>query len=173
VSDILMGYDFHELIHTVTSQASFHQLVDRIKESNNIVFIGNGGNMAVANHLASDISRYLNKFTIVPDAIHLTAVGGDNHWVKPYLAHTIKCNKNIDLIVGITSRTTSPIYKAVRSLAIPSSILLMTDSNHDSDIVVPVSQLHVFETVCLLSLYSVIQHIDENFHASIPNLSSD
>ena len=168
-----MGHDFHKLILNVTSQTSFHQLVDRVKESNNIVFIGNGGNMAVANHLASDISRYLNKFTIVPDAIHLTAVGGDHHWVKPYLVHTIKCNKNIDLIVGITSRTTSPIYKAVRSLAIPASILLMTDSTHDSDIVIPVSELHVFEAVCLLTLYSVIQHIDENFHASIPNLSVD
>ena len=33
-----------------------------LKESNRIALIGNGGNLAIAQHMASDIYRHTNKF---------------------------------------------------------------------------------------------------------------
>lgn len=163
MGNILCGYNFNEIIDFIINQPSFTTMVERVKNSRTTLFIGNGGNMAVANHMASDISRYLKKSTLVPDVIHLTALGGDNQWVKPYVTHTLESNPNIDLIIGITSRTTSPIYTTLRDLEVPSSILLMAEPNHSDDIHVPVEHLHLFETACLLALYSIVQNLRVNF----------
>ena len=46
-----------------------------LKESNRIALIGTGGNLAIAQHMASDIYRHTNKFCFAPDAINTTALG--------------------------------------------------------------------------------------------------
>ena len=46
-------------------------------DAGKIALIGNGGNLAIAQHMASDIYRHTDKFCFAPDAINLTALGGD------------------------------------------------------------------------------------------------
>lgn len=58
-------------------QKNFLLLASKIKEANSVAIVGNGGNLAVAKHAASDLSRYLNKFCYAPECVHLTALGGD------------------------------------------------------------------------------------------------
>jgi phosphoheptose isomerase len=66
-------------------QKNFSLLVQKIKEANSVAIVGNGGNLAVASHAASDLTRYLGKFCFAPTAVHLTALGGDNPWHKEWI----------------------------------------------------------------------------------------
>jgi phosphoheptose isomerase len=56
-----------------------------LSQASKIALIGNGGNMAVAQHMASDIYRHTGKFCFAPDSINLTALGGDNDWKEPWI----------------------------------------------------------------------------------------
>jgi hypothetical protein len=60
-------------------------LIDKVKRASSIAIIGNGGNLAIARHAASDVSRHLNKFCFAPECIHLTALGGDEGWHKKWV----------------------------------------------------------------------------------------
>ena len=59
-------------------------IIDNVKSAQSIAVIGNGGNLAIAKHAASDMSRHLNKF-----------------------------GSNADLLIGVTTRLDSPIAKAL------------------------------------------------------------
>ena len=52
-------------------------LIESVKSAKSVAIIGNGGNLAIANHVGSDMNRYLGKFTFYPDAVHLTALSQD------------------------------------------------------------------------------------------------
>ena len=56
--------------------------VRKFKKAKKIAVIGNGGNLAIAQHAASDFQRHTNKHCFAPDAVHLTALGGDRSWHK-------------------------------------------------------------------------------------------
>ena len=75
-------------------------LIDSVKSAKSIAIIGNGGNLAIARHAASDMSRHLDKFCCAPEAVHLTALGGDSSWhdkwVDEYGSHA-------ELLIGITT----------------------------------------------------------------------
>ena len=51
-----------------------------LNNAGRIAIIGNGGNLAIAQHAASDIYRHTGKFTFAPNAVELTALGGDGDW---------------------------------------------------------------------------------------------
>lgn len=88
-------------------------IIFQVKQAKTIAIIGNGGNMAVAEHAASDMSRYLQKFCFSPTAVHLTALGGDAGWHQKWVDYAAL---NADLIIGITTRLNSPISNALESL---------------------------------------------------------
>ena len=54
----------------------------KIYKAKTIALLGNGGNLAVAQHMASDIFRYTGKFCFAPDSVNTTALGGDGDWKK-------------------------------------------------------------------------------------------
>jgi hypothetical protein len=81
-------------------------LIELVKQSNRIAIIGNGGNLAIAQHVASDMNRYLGKFCFAPDAVHLSALSKDQPWHLPWIEYAAK---HADLILGITTRNDSPI----------------------------------------------------------------
>ena len=81
-----------------------------MKDANRIAIIGNGGNLAIARHVASDLGRHLDKFCFAPEAVHLTALGGDGPWHHEWVKHYAK---HADLIIGITTRINSPIAEAL------------------------------------------------------------
>ena len=88
-------------------------LIESVKLAKSVAIIGNGGNLAIANHVGSDMNRYLNKFTFYPDAVHLSALSKDEPWHKSWIEYA---SKHADLILGITTRIKSPIADALASL---------------------------------------------------------
>lgn len=102
-------------------------LIELVKRSNRVAIIGNGGNLAIAQHVASDMNRYLGKFCFAPDAVHLSALSKDQPWHLPWIEYAAK---HADLIIGISTRNDSPI---ANSLAIVDcSTYLFAPEKHES-----------------------------------------
>jgi hypothetical protein len=142
---------------------NYQKFVSFIKNAKSIAIIGNGGNMAVAEHAASDMSRYLQKFCFAPTAIHLTALGGDENWHQKWVDYAAL---NADLIIGITTRINSPISNALenieninRFLIAPKrhstvpTLLIQKNQCHRIDFTTDELTFHEFEVEVLWQFY--------------------
>ena len=101
-------------------------IIDAVKRSSSIAVIGNGGNLAIAKHAASDMSRHLNKFCFAPECIHMSALGGDERWHEKWIDQY--ASGAADLLIGITTRIDSPIAKALIGKEKGSSVEVKTPS---------------------------------------------
>lgn len=129
------------------------KIVDKVSSAKTIAIIGNGGNLAIAQHMASDMSRHLNKFCFAPDAVHLTALGRFDDWHAAWVGQ-YACNA--DVIIGITTRTNGPISQALACF--PKSILV-APKQHDllDTLIINEIHFHTFEIAALQMLYELIK----------------
>jgi len=129
----------------------------KLMKAGSIALVGNGGNLAIAQHMASDITRYTGKFCFAPDSVHLTAVGGDGDWKLSWMQYA----KHADLIIGITCRKHSSTSDAVMSMRHQCDTLLFAPEQHEvlDTIIVPAQTYHEFETNVLWQLYMILEHI--------------
>ncbi len=112
---------------TKQSLAMISSVVESIKCSKSIAIIGNGGNLAIAHHVSSDMNRYLGKFCFTPDAVHLSALSKDQPWHKPWVEYA---SNHADLILGISTRITSPIADALAELPEDFDCYLFAPEKH-------------------------------------------
>ena len=129
-----------------------------LKKANRIALIGNGGNLAIAQHMASDIYRHTGKFCFAPDSVNTTALGGDGDWKKEWLDYAVT---GADLIIGITCRKHSSTSNALMSMRHQCDTLLFAPEQHEvlDTILVPAQTYHEFETNALWQLYVMMEHI--------------
>lgn len=135
------------------------RIIKEIMGSLQIAIIGNGGNLAIAQHAASDMTRHLGKRCFAPDGVHLTALGGDGGWHQEWIE---KYACFADLIIGITTRVDSPIARGgcdiyVAPMQIPNVLTHVIPSEH----------YHEFECKALLSFYGMM----EECGAHLPRIS--
>ena len=126
-------------------------------KAGSVALIGNGGNLAIAQHMASDITRHTGKFCFAPESVHLTAVGGDGDWKLSWMQYA----KHADLIIGITCRKHSSTSDAVMSIRHQCDTLLFAPEQHEvlDTIIVPAQNYHEFETNVLWQIYMMMEHI--------------
>ena len=124
-----------------------------LKKANRIALIGNGGNLAIAQHMASDIYRHTGKFCFAPDSVNTTALGGDGDWKKEWLDYAVK---GADLIIGITCRVNSPMVSALERIGVP--VLLLAPEPHATLDTVVINSLyyHEFEINALSTIYMIM-----------------
>ena len=124
-----------------------------------IALLGNGGNLAVAQHMASDIFRYTGKFCFAPDSVNTTALGGDGDWKKNWV--TQYACKNADLIIGISCRKESGICDALMQVREETDTLLIAPLHHDvlDTLVIPSKTYHEFECNALWNIYMIIEKL--------------
>ena len=136
----------------------------KIMKARSIALIGNGGNLSIAQHMASDISRHTGKFCFAPDSVHTTALGGDGDWKTPYMSYA----KNADLIIGITCRKDSGVSNAIMEIRHQCDTLLIAPIYHDvlDTLVIPAKTYHEFECTALWTIYRIMEHIG----VILPNL---
>jgi len=127
-----------------------NEITSCIVKAERIAIIGNGGNLAIASHGASDMTRHLGKHCFAPEAVHLTALGGDEGWHKKWIEE-YACFA--DLIIGITTRVDSPIALAGIDIAIAPMDIPYATYTH----VIPEKTYHEFEVKALLSLYQMME----------------
>lgn len=137
-----------------STQKNFSLLAQKINEANSIAIVGNGGNLAVASHAASDLTRYLGKFCFAPTAVHLTALGGDNPWHKEWI-HTYATNA--DLIIGITTRINSPISNAIETLDHNKFLIAPKEHPTVDTLIINSETYHEFEVNVLWEFYMLFQ----------------
>ena len=128
-------------------------ILSKFKDANSIALIGTGGNLAIAQHMASDIYRHTGKFCFAPDAINLTALGGDGDWKENWLDYA---RKGADLIIGITCRVESPL---TRLLEHEKNVILLSPIYHETipTIRVESEYYHEFECRALYAIYMLMQ----------------
>ena len=129
----------------------------KLMKAGSVALIGNGGNLAIAQHMASDITRHTGKFCFAPDSVHLTAGGGDGDWKLSWMQYA----KHADLIIGITCRKHSSTSDAVMSMRHQCDTLLFAPEQHEvlDTVIIPAQNYHEFETNSLLQIYMMMEHI--------------
>tara|TARA_B100000927_G_scaffold17590_1_gene13566 strand:+ start:182 stop:616 length:435 start_codon:yes stop_codon:yes gene_type:complete len=125
------------------------------KNSRSIALIGNGGNLAIAQHMASDIYRHTGKFCFAPDGVNLTALGGDRDWKEEWIEYA---RSGADLIIAITCRVYSPMVKVLEKTN--TKVLLIAPNQHETleTIVIPATHYHKFECEALMTIYMLMEY---------------
>lgn len=141
-------------------------------QANKVIVIGNGGNLAVADHGAVDITRLSNKFALCPGSgILATSIIGDSsidvwftNWLQAYLDSLPQGFLDSILIIGISSSgTASNIInclefaqsRGLRVGVISSRIL--PESTHDFNTVcIGTDYYHTGEVLSLLLFYQLV-----------------
>jgi D-sedoheptulose 7-phosphate isomerase len=97
------------------------ECVNSLKNNGKVLFCGNGGSAADAQHLAAELSGkfYFDREPLFAEALHtntsfLTAVANDYSYVKVYSRMVKAIGKEGDVLVGIsTSGNSENIIKAI------------------------------------------------------------
>lgn len=128
-------------------------IVDAVKRSSSIAVIGNGGNLAIAKHAASDMSRHLGKFCFAPECIHMSALGGDERWHEKWIDQYAA--GAADLLIGITTRIDSPIAKALQF----RNAFIFAPQKHSlvPTVVIDKKTFHEFEVETLWQFYMLME----------------
>ena len=107
--------NFEKKLFKVINDDSFSSLSEKFSKAKFIFFIGNGGNLAVCSHAATDVAKYLqNKNTLSPDsAINLTAnhTINTNFFLKWFQQKSRFLDTDSLLTIIITSSGTNPMLK--------------------------------------------------------------
>ena len=124
-----------------------------VSQAKSIAIIGNGGNLAIAKHAASDMSRHLGKFCFAPESVHMSALGGDSPWHTPWIEHYAR---NAQVMIGITTRLDSPIANALSG---KSDAILFAPKQHPNieTVVVDKKTFHEFEVESLWTFYMLME----------------
>ena len=102
------------------------KILSKFKKARSIALVGTGGNLAIAQHMASDMYRHTGKFCFAPDSVNLTALGGDGDWKSKWLDYA---RGGADLIIAITCRVESPLTRQLVNL---DNVILFAPDYHDT-----------------------------------------
>ena len=100
--------------------AVVNEMTTAFKNDKKVLFCGNGGSAADAQHLAAELSGrfYYDRPPLYSEALHvntsyMTAVGNDYGYDETYARMVRACGRNGDVLVGIsTSGNSNNIIKA-------------------------------------------------------------
>ena len=81
-------------------EVNLRHFPSKLMKAQSVALLGNGGNLAVAQHMASDIFRHTGKFCFAPDSVNTTALADKSDWKVPWMQYA----KHADLVIGITCR---------------------------------------------------------------------
>ena len=103
------------LVKDVLSTKEWEKAQNDFNKSKTIYIIGNGGNLAVADHGSVDITRLSSKLAIAPGSgIVATSVIGDSsidtwfiNWLKAHLEVQSSLDKSNSMLIGISSSGTA------------------------------------------------------------------
>ena len=103
-------------------EQSIHLIIKTLQSENKILFCGNGGSAADAQHLAAELSGrfYFDRSPLAAEALHcntsyLTAVANDYGYDEVYARIVKGSGKSGDLLVGLSTSGNSPnIIKAFK-----------------------------------------------------------
>jgi len=108
----------HELTYQIAADNQFLKNIDRItkviissyQSGNKVMFCGNGGSAADAQHLAAELSGkfYLDREPLAAEALHvnssyITAVANDYSFDKIYSRYVSGAGRKGDILIGLST----------------------------------------------------------------------
>lgn len=151
----------HSRGRMVTDPTELKQAARMLDNAFKVALMGTGGNLAIAQHAASDIYRHMGKFSFAPDSVNQTALGGDGDWKAPWLDYAIP---TADLIILITCRIDSPAVYALECVVGapalgPERVLIIAPEKHESihTLVIESEFYHEFECKALMAIYNMME----------------
>ena len=122
-----------------------------------VALLGNGGNLAVAQHMASGIFRHTGKFCFAPDSINTTALADKSDWKVPWMQYA----KHADLVIGITCRKHAGVSDALMEVRHQCDTLLFAPEQHEilDTCIIPAKSYHEFEANVLWQIYMMMESI--------------
>lgn len=163
--------NFETRMVNIVKSTSFKHLSEKFKKANHIFFIGNGGNLAVCSHAATDTAKYLpQKNTFTPDsAINLSAnsLNTDEHFLKWFKQKSRHLKKNDTLCIIITSSGRNNSlnnlvnYLKLENYPFHQVVGAETDST-DNTLSLSVTYYHTAEILSLALFYQLISEQENN-----------
>jgi DNA-binding MurR/RpiR family transcriptional regulator len=137
--------------------SNIEQAAKMLDKASTIALIGNGGNLAVAQHMASDIYRHTDKFCFAPDSISITAFDVDGGWHQKWVDYACQA---ADLIIGISCRMKSSLVTALEDVEYGMPVILIAPQKHKTieTIVLDVERYHEFEVNALWTMYMLMEY---------------
>ena len=160
------------LVEDALSTKAWEKAQDDFNKSKTIYIIGNGGNLAVADHGSVDITRLSTKLAIAPGSgIVATSVIGDSsidtwflNWLEAHLEVRSSEDKSNSMLIGISSSGTAKNICSCLTYAKQQSLkTLMISARKLNDIKYPFNCVelgtdyyHTGEVISLLLFYQLI-----------------
>ena len=170
--DPIAGFDnFTQKFLSILETPEWEQAQDDFNQSSLIYCVGNGGNLAVCDHGAIDISRLTNKQAVAPGSGILASslINDASHelWVKNWLSI---CLRGVDesmysrmMLIGVSSSGySSNICKALdhaRSQGLKALLISAQESKIKGDyntVQLDVDEYHSSEVLTLTLFYQLI-----------------
>jgi len=156
---------FETKFSKIIESNSWRDLESAFKSATHIYFFGNGGNLAIADHAAIDVSRLTNKNAISPGSgITTTSIIGDTNaksWIKTWLEYRAR---GIDpkkcLAIGFSCSTSGTSSEAIvhaleyaESQGMSSALITAQPKNNLGKSTIMISQgVSMYHTSEILSL---------------------
>lgn len=153
-----------DLILKLLDLKSVAQLVEKIKVSDMVWIIGNGGSCATAEHFAEDLIKIANKpAQAVTNSSLITMSANDEGYENSFLYPICKLVKESDLVVGISMGGRSPnILNVISCDDLICSKFLITGLGGNQincdKIVIPSHDYQILEDVCLSICHIVCKY---------------
>ena len=129
-----------------------------LEKASKIALIGSGGNMAICQHMASDIYRHTGKYCFAPSDVMMSSLGSDEDWKDPWLEYACEC---ADLVIAIACRSKSKLVTALEDIEYAVPTLLFAPQKHRTieTVVIPVETYHEFEVNAMWSIYMMMEQL--------------
>lgn len=156
ITELLPTESIDKLLESVIESEEWLKAQTDFNKSKTIFIIGNGGNLAVADHGSVDITRLSKKLAIAPGSgIVATSVIGDTsidtwflNWLKAHIEVMSHEDRSKSMVIGVSSSGTASNICSCLSYAQSNSLNTLMISARNN-----VKQFHSFNTVELGSDY--------------------
>ena len=156
ITELLPTESIDKLLESVIESEEWLKAQTDFNKSKTIFIIGNGGNLAVADHGSVDITRLSKKLAIAPGSgIVATSVIGDTsidtwflNWLKAHIEVMSHEDRSKSMVIGVSSSGTASNICSCLSYAQSNSLKTLMISARNN-----VKQFHSFNTVELGSDY--------------------
>ncbi len=170
--DIVNFENISSKINSIISSKDFYSLQKKFNKCEHILYVGNGGNLAIADHAAIDTSRLTNKNAKAPGSgILTTSIIADTNfpvWLENWIMMTTRgLKKSSILVIGLScsssGESSNALLKAIKyadKQGMATALVSAQDKDGLPEKTIPIIQnaiyYHTSEVISLALTYQLI-----------------
>lgn len=166
-----MDVNFSKCLSTynkIISTSNYDNLCTSFKNSDLILLIGSGGNIAISEHMASDLSRHTGKSIFSPGSMTDFTIRDPNMEIQnPYLRWVnkfISLKKKILLIAISSSGTSETLLESLDKAKLSGADTWIfsgkTENTRHNTIFLDTSYYHEHEVTSMMLFYNIVNRLN-------------